>query len=122
MFVGDDKTKQITMTEGDFGVSLPLEIILDAEETISEIDSFSIKIFDEVHGNLLVEKHFTNIQDNTIELQLTQEESALLPVGEYDVGKYYYDLDWYQNQVFMDNLLAKKPFIVEKKAGGINAS
>lgn len=122
MFLGDDKTKTITMTEGDFGVSLPLEIKVSEDEDISDLDSFSIKIFDEVHGNLLVEKHFTNIQDNTIELQLTQEESALLPAGEYDTGKYYYDLDWYQNQVFMDNLLAKKPFIVEKKAGGINAS
>ena len=117
MFIVNDL--KINMTEGDYGIVLPITLITD-EETITSDDSFVIKIFEEINGEPLVTKNYTDIQDNTIEFSLTEEETILLPVGSY-----YYDLDWYQNDVFMNNLIAKEYYeVVEKaaKVGGNNGS
>lgn len=111
---------RITMTEGDFGIILPIELETENEETITSEDSFVLNIFKEIDTDSLVSKNYTNIQNNTIEFSLTEEESALLPVD-----KYYYDLDWYRNGEFMCNLVPEEIFLVTakgKKVGGDDES
>ena len=104
----------ITMTEGDFGNVLPITVNIGE---ITSDDCFAIKIFKELNTKPILSKPYSNIQSNTIEFSLTQEETFLLPTG-----KYFYDLDWYQNGVFMCNLVKKKLYSVEDKAGVVNGS
>ena len=100
------------MVEGDYGLTLPITLNVD-DVIFSAEDQFSIKIFKNVDGEPLVTKNYGNISNNTIEFSLTQEESALL-----EKGKYYYDIDWFQNNNFLNNLVRKKKFNVLDKAGG----
>lgn len=99
----------IEMVEGDYGIVLPIRL---ENRTLSSNDKFSIKIFKEINEEPIVEKEYSNIKDNTIEFKLTKEETALL-----SVGKYVYDLDWFQDNAFLGNILAKKKFTVKEKAG-----
>jgi hypothetical protein len=108
---------RITMTEGDFGITLPIEIETKKGETITENTDFIIKIFKKINTEPLISKTYSDIENNTIEFSLTQEESSRLPTGDY-----CYDLDWYQNGVFMCNLVRAEEFVVEEKAGGVNGS
>ena len=118
MFIENESNPlRITMTEGDFGITLPIELIIEDKETISNYDNFVLNIYKTINSEPIVSKTYTDIQDNTIEFSLTEQESLLLPVG-----KYYYDLDWYQNEVFMCNLVAKENFSVIEKAGVVNES
>ena len=109
MFKVDEEKKKIEMTEGDFGITLPIEI---TDTEISSTDKFVFKLFKEINKEAIVEKVFENITDNTIELKLTEEESKKL-----EVGYYYYDIDWFQENTFLSNILAKKKFVVTEKAG-----
>jgi len=113
----DEINKTLEMIEGDYGLALPFELTTDDAEIISDQDNFSVKIFKEINGQPLIEKTYSNIQNQTIEFVLTKEESNLLPVGSY-----YYDLDWYQGQYFLGNLVAKAVFLVKEKAGALNES
>lgn len=106
---------KIKMVEGDYGIVLP--IIITAESELTQDDKFSIKIYKEINGEPLISKEYSDIKNNTIEFKLTEEESLQLPVGQY-----YYDLDWYQDNSFLSNLLKMKKFIVEEKAGAVNGS
>ena len=108
---------RITMTEGDFGITLPIELITEDEKIITSADEFVIKIFKKINTEPLVTKTYSNVENETIEFNLTEEESSLLPVGDY-----CYDLDWYQNGVFMCNLVRAETFVVEEKAGVVNES
>lgn len=96
----------ISMTEGDFGIELPITV---HGVTLGEQDSikFTIKSGDAT----IIEKDFSDISHNTINLDLTEAESALLPVGLYS-----YVLDWYQNGVFMCNIIPSGRFVVGDKA------
>ena len=109
MFNVDEEKKKIEMTEGDFGIALPVEI---EGIDVSNADKFVLKIFKEINGQAIIEKVFENITNNTIELSFTQEESEKLEIGDY-----YYDLDWFQEDVFLSNILAKKRLKVSDKAG-----
>lgn len=111
MFDVDEEKKRITMTEGDFGIVLPIEIDTDRTELTSN-DKFVFKIFKEINSEAIIEKVFENITNNTIELSFTREESEKLEIGDY-----YYDLDWFQEDVFLSNILRKKKFKVNDKAG-----
>lgn len=111
MFKVDEEKKKIEMTEGDFGIVLPIKINIDGTE-LTNNDKFVLKIFEEINGEAIMTKEFESIIDNTIELKFTQEESKQL-----EVGSYYYDLDWFQENNFLSNILAKKTFKVSEKAG-----
>lgn len=111
MFEVNEENKKITMTEGDFGITLPIEINIEGT-TLSSTDKFVLKIFKEINKESIIEKVFENITNNTIELKFTEEESKKL-----EVGSYYYDLDWFQEDVFLSNILARKKFTVREKAG-----
>lgn len=111
----NEDLKRLEMIEGDFGLVLLFELEVEGQETISANDSFSIKIFTEINTDPIISKTYTDIQNNTIEFELTQSESELLKIGTY-----YYDLDWWQGQNFLGNLIAVGILNVKEKAGRVN--
>lgn len=116
MITGNDENLLIEMVEGDYGLTLP--ITLNVGNTVfGAEDHFSIRIFEELDGTPVVTKEYSNISDNTIDFSLTQEESNKLPKG-----RYYYDIDWFQGNSFLGNVVGKKVFKVLNKAGGVNGN
>ena len=98
----------LQMTEGDYGVALPVEI---KGTTLGEQDSIKLTFKNAVNGDEILSKTFDGITDNTVSLELTDEESAL-----FSVGVYVYCLDWYQNGNFMCNIIPSALFKVVDKA------
>lgn len=94
------------MAEGDWGVELPVTV---SGATFAANDSLKIVIKN--GETTLVEKEYTNITQNTVKLELTEAESALLPIGVY-----VYRLDWYQDGAFMCNIIPVSTFKVVDKA------
>ena len=94
------------MAEGDWGVELPVTV---SGATFAANDSLKIVIKN--GETTLVEKEYTNITQNTVKLELTEAESALLPIGVY-----VYRLDWYQDGAFMCNIVPVSTFKVVDKA------
>ncbi len=101
-------TMTILMTEGDFGIDLPIVI---NGITLTASDTIALTIKDKPNGDIVITKTFTNIANNTITLTLTEAETALLPVGAYT-----YTIDWYQNNAFMCNIVEQANFKVVDKA------
>ena len=98
----------IKMTEGDYGVALPITI---SGTTLTANDEVRLVIKAAINSEAVVEKTFGNIQQNTVNLSLTEAESAQLPVGNY-----VYSLDWYQSGIFMYNVIPWASFRVGEKA------
>lgn len=96
----------LNMTEGDWGVKLPVTV---TGVTFTANDSVRIKI--QRDETTIIEKEYTNIIQNTFDLEFTEAESALLPVGSY-----LYSLDWYQDGAFMCNIIPSGMFLVGDKA------
>lgn len=94
----------IRMVEGEFGVDLPLTI---TGVTLTANDEIRLTIKRGRQGVVAVEKSYSNIQDNTINVRLTESESSAM-----GVGKYRYSLAWYQEGVFLCYLIEKAPFEV----------
>lgn len=101
----DTFKNKITMTEGDYGVSLPIHFIDAGFET-----NDSIKVTIMVDSDTSIEKTYTDIVDDTIDFSLTQAETNQLPVGFY-----LYSIEWYQDGVFKDCILEKSPFVVSAR-------
>jgi len=98
----------IRMAEGDWGIKLPVTL---NGMTLTASDEVRFVIKTAVNGNVIVSKTFTNIAENTVDLELTEAESELLPVGSY-----VYLLDWYQDGAFMCNIITSADFKVVDKA------
>lgn len=96
----------LNMTEGDWGVKLTVTV---TGVTFTANDSVRIKI--QRGETTIIEKEYTNITQNTFDLEFTEAESALLPVGSY-----LYSLDWYQDGAFMCNIIPSGMFLVGDKA------
>lgn len=107
----------IEMVEGDYGITLPITIEPENDEQFSTEDTFAIKIYKKINDEPIINAEYTEIENNTIPFELTQQDSALLPVGMY-----YYDLDWFQDGNFMCNIIARESFTVLEKAGAISES
>lgn len=86
----------IQMTVGDYCIELPITIV---GTTITSSDSVKMR-FKDLDGSVVLEKEYSNIAQNTFNFELTEEETALFPVGVYS-----YSMDWYQNGNFMCNLI-----------------
>ena len=97
----------LTMCEGDYGVSLPFVVY---GITIGSQDTVLLTIKKTKNGSPLIEKEFTNIVNNTIGLSFTEDETMLLKVGNY-----LYSLDWYKDSVFMYNIVNNAKLKVEDK-------
>lgn len=84
----------LTMCEGDWGIQLPITV---SGVTLTASDSlkFTLKV-----GNVVITKDFSDIVQNTVMLEFTEEETALIPVGTYQ-----YSFDWYQDGAFMCNIV-----------------
>lgn len=100
--------QKLSMVEGDYGIQLPCEI---KGITFTASDSIALTIKSAINGDVIISRQFTNIQNNTINIELTEQESALLPVGNY-----VYLLDWYQDGNFMCNVIPYATFAVVEKA------
>ena len=96
----------LNMTEGDWGVKLPVTV---TGVTFAANDSLKFVIKNA--ETTLIEKEFTNITQNTVNLGLTEADTLLLPVGSY-----VYRLDWYQDGAFMCNIIPISTFKVVDKA------
>lgn len=100
--------KTITMAEGDYGIYLPITI---TGGTIGSDSNIRLTIKKEKNGETILTQNYTNISDNTFNLTFSKEESDLLLVGVYG-----YSLDWYKNDLFMNNIIEYKMFKVNDKA------
>lgn len=109
MFYMNEEKNRLEMIEGDFGIALPIEI---EGITLDTSDSISLKVFKEINNIPIISKIFSDISNNTVELEFSREESKLLSVGNY-----YYDVDWFQGEKFLGNIAAKKKLCVKEKAG-----
>ena len=98
----------IEMTEGDYGVDLPITV---SGVTLASGDTVKFAVKTIPNGETIIEKTFSTFQNNTVNLSLTEQETELLSVGNY-----VYVLDWYQNENFMCNLIRNARFKVDDKA------
>ena len=87
----------LTMAENDYGIALPITI---QGMTFAAGDCVKIVIKKAQNGEAILTKEFSNITENTIDLEFTEAESALLPVG-----KYVYRMDAYQDGNFLCNII-----------------
>ena len=97
----------LTMAEDDYGIELPFSV---TGTTLSASDTLRFTFKTAVNGETILEKEYTTT-NNSANLVFTEAESAL-----FKVGKYVYSLDWYQNGLFMCNLILSGVFRVVDKA------
>ena len=102
-----EENDKILMTEGDYGLSLPIKINGISVANEEKLNLYIKKIKD---GDTIVEQTYDNIKDNTFNLVFSKEQSDKLPVGRYK-----YALDWYKDNEFYCNIIKGKEFIVEDK-------
>lgn len=91
------KGSSLQFVEGDWGITETVNI---HGFEVTPNDSFKFIFKDRKNGNQILEKIFTAQDDNSLELVLTEQESQLFPPGTY-----VYSLDWYQNGLFMCNII-----------------
>lgn len=116
--IREEQHLNIAMAEGDYGVYLPIEFIFDDDdtETIASTDTFTITIAKVVRNGVLeakeelLSKSFSGVTDNILRIFFTEDESKLLPIGQY-----VYSLDWYREGAFMNNLIERQVFSVRDK-------
>ena len=94
----------LQMAEGDYGVELPITI--SGMEFVAG-DCVKLTIKTAKNGDAVLTRDFTTITQNTIILELTEAESALLRVGSY-----VYRLDAYQNGNYLNNIIPLASFKV----------
>lgn len=100
--------QDLKMTEGDWGIQLPVTI---DGTTLTANDELKLTIKTAINGDIVVEKTFSNISQNTVNLVFTEQESAL-----FSVGTYVYALDWFQDGAFVCNIIPAALFKVVEKA------
>lgn len=100
--------ENISMTEGDFGIELPITI---SGVTLGAGDSILFELKSEKNGDVVITEEFINIAGNTVNLVLSEMQSNLLHVGTY-----VYTLDWYKSGEFMCNIINGARFRVVDKA------
>ena len=100
--------REISMTEGDYGIQLPIKV---NGITFGSNDEVLFTLKYRMNGDTVFTKSFANVSQNTINLEITAGESALLGVGAY-----VYSLDWLQSGMFMCNIVPSASFRVVEKA------
>ena len=106
----------IRMTEGDYGIILPIELEVENDETFDTNDYFDIKIYDKLNTEPIINKTYLyrDLENNTIPFTLTEAETSLLKIGVY-----LYDIEWYQNNVFKCCIVERKTYTITEKAGKV---
>ena len=100
--------QDLKMCAGDWGIKLPITI---SGTTLTASDELKLVIKKAQNGDAVLTKIYTDISQNTVELEFTEAESVLLPVGTY-----CYTLDWYQSGAFMCNIIPYATLRVVDKA------
>lgn len=100
--------QDLKMCRGDWGIRLPITV---SGVTLSNNDELLFVLKKQDSGSAIITKTFSHIVNNTINLEFTENESNLLPVGGY-----VYSLDWYQNGAFLCNIIPSSLFKVVAKA------
>ena len=72
MFIVSDADNSIFMSEGDYGVALPFTF---SGISIASQDELKLTIMDPEDDTTIIEKTFSNIQNNSFNLELTSSES-----------------------------------------------
>lgn len=103
----DASGNYLTMVEGDYGIELPFSV---KGLSLSPVDTLRFTFKERMNGNTILEKSFTP-SENGASLILTEAESEL-----FTVGNYVYSLDWFNNGLFMCNLIECGSFRVLDKA------
>lgn len=98
----------LEMAEGDWGIQLPITV---NGVTFAANDEIKFVLKSKRNGEAILEKTYRNITDNTINLEMTEAEAELLPVGAY-----VYSIDWYQDGAFLCNIIPLASFKVVDKA------
>lgn len=96
----------LTAAEGDYGIQLPITV---SGTTLTSSDTLKFTFKGATNGTTVLEKELAPT-NNTVNLEFTAAESEL-----FEVGVYVYSLDWYQNGIFMCNLIPKGIFKVVDK-------
>lgn len=106
MFKVNEENLRIEMNKGDFGIILTFSFT-DLEGTDVK---FKIYETEDDTKTPIIEKTFasSDIVDNKIDIELTQEESGRLDVKEYYWGLYQYIEDDLKNSLVVD-----KRFVVK---------
>ena len=87
----------IQMTVGDYGVALPITID-DVEFAAGDELLLAVKV--KSGGAAVIERTFTDITGNAVDLVLTAAEAAAL-----NVGAYIWTLDWFRDGVLQYNIV-----------------
>ena len=93
----DANGTSLSMAEGDYGIALPFTI---NGIVFSDGDSILFTFKDAPNGETILTKEYSELVNNASELELTESESELFPVGTY-----FYSLDWYKDGIFMCNII-----------------
>lgn len=97
----------LQMAVGDYGIDLPVTI---SGATFGEGDAIRFTFNSGPGAGTVLEKTYSVIDHNTVNLFFTEAESAL-----FRVGNYVYGMDWYKNGVFMCNVVESAQFRVVRK-------
>lgn len=100
-------SNDLKMAEGDWGIQLPVTV---SGVTFTEHDMLKFIFKDRMNGSTLLTKEYAPVQ-NTVNLVLTEAETALFPIGTY-----VYSLDWYQSGAFLCNVIPSAFLKVVDKA------
>ena len=107
MWITNNNNYQLSMTEGDYGVALPITI---NGTNLSQADTIRLTIkCPKSSAEILVKDMTPTI--NTVRLELTEADTAKLRPGAY-----VYALDWYQDGNFLCNIIPCAGFEVVSKA------
>lgn len=98
----------LQMAEGDYGLKLPVTV---SGTTLASGDSLLFTFKDKLNGTTILTKNYDSFTDNSVDLEFTEAESALFPVGTYA-----FSLDWYQDGNFMCNVIPLATLKVVDKA------
>ena len=102
-----DGTK-LSMVEGDFGISLPINI---SGVNIGTNDSLTLIFKSGKNGATVLTKQVWGNGQDAPNLTMTSDDSAL-----FTCGNYVYTLDWHKDGEFMCNLISNGIFKVVDKA------
>lgn len=98
----------LSMAEHDFGNDLTIKV---KDVTFENGDTLVFDIKTQMNGETILTKTFTSIINNSVVLNLTEEDSAKLPIGTY-----VYSLDIFRDGVRLCNIIPVGLFRVVDKA------
>ena len=101
----------LEMTEGDYGVSLPVRV---GGATFEADDSLIFTFKAASNGAPVLEKEYeyADINDNVVLLSFDEEETKKFEANH----SYVYSLDWYRDEAFLCNIIRRGVLKVVDKA------